>query len=128
MTNRPRLRVLCLCASITMGCAGSSAEAVTVPATIMPAAALGDPAAELSPEGAAVTALPPPEPEDDPSALAPVPALASNPKVALPMFGAAVIHKVKDFDTWKSVFDANLDARRRAGFVAQGVMRGVDND
>jgi quinol monooxygenase YgiN len=113
--------VLCLCASIATGCAGGAAETVAAPAAVVPAAAIGDPAAELSPEGAAVTALPPPEPEDDPPA-------ASSQKVALPMFGAAVIHKVKDFDTWKSVFDADLDARKRAGFVAQGIMRGVDND
>lgn len=45
----------------------------------------------------------------------------------LPMFGAVAIYKVKDFEAWRAEFDAQLEERQRAGFVAQGVMRGVDD-
>lgn len=44
----------------------------------------------------------------------------------LPMYGAIVLQRVKDYDTWRAEFDAQLPERKRAGFVAQGVMRGVE--
>jgi quinol monooxygenase YgiN len=49
------------------------------------------------------------------------------PSGVLPMFGAIVLQKVNDYDAWRAAFDQHLDARKRAGFVAQGVMRGIDN-
>jgi hypothetical protein len=49
------------------------------------------------------------------------------PAGPLPMFGATVLQRVRDFDTWRAAFDATLQERKRAGFVAQGVMRGVDD-
>jgi quinol monooxygenase YgiN len=45
----------------------------------------------------------------------------------LPLHGAIVTQKVEDFAAWRAVFDAELDARKRAGFAAQGVMRGIDD-
>jgi quinol monooxygenase YgiN len=45
----------------------------------------------------------------------------------LPLHGAIVMQKVEDYATWRAVFDAELEARKRAGFAAQGVMRGIDD-
>jgi len=45
----------------------------------------------------------------------------------LPMFGAIVLQRVKDYDAWRAVFDDLLPQRRQAGFAAQGIMRGVDD-
>ena len=49
------------------------------------------------------------------------------PTGPLPMFGATVLQQVRDFDAWRAAFDATSQDRKRAGFVAQGVMRGVDD-
>mgnify|MGYP003471607515 CR=1 FL=1 len=49
------------------------------------------------------------------------------PSGPLPMFGATVLQQVRDFDAWRAEFDATSQERKRAGFVAQGVMRGVDD-
>jgi hypothetical protein len=46
----------------------------------------------------------------------------------LPMYGAMVLQRVKNFDAWHEVFDQGRLARMDAGFVAHGIMRGVDND
>lgn len=46
----------------------------------------------------------------------------------LALFGAVVLQKVRDYDRWRARFDEQIDAREQAGFVAQGVMRGVDDD
>jgi hypothetical protein len=117
MTIPSRFRLLCLVASLAAGCAGSTAE--TGSATT-PGVAHGDPATELSPEGARVTSLPPPEPEE--------PGPEANVQTPLPMFGAALIFTVKDYAAWKDAFDAELDARKEAGFAAQGITRAVDNE
>jgi hypothetical protein len=53
--------------------------------------------------------------------------LRDVPKGPLPMFGATVLQQVRDFEAWRAEFDATLLERKRAGFVAQGVMRGVDD-
>ena len=53
--------------------------------------------------------------------------LADVPTGPLPMFGATVLQQVRDFDAWRAAFDATSQDRKRAGFVAQGVMRGVDD-
>lgn len=52
---------------------------------------------------------------------------ADVPTGPLPMFGATVLQQVRDFDAWRAAFDASSQERKRAGFVAQGVMRGVDD-
>ena len=47
----------------------------------------------------------------------------------LPMYGAMVLlPRVKDFAAWRTAFEQNRLARMDAGFVAQGIMRGVEND
>jgi hypothetical protein len=55
------------------------------------------------------------------------PDAAEVPTGPLPMFGATVLQEVRDFDAWRVAFDATSQDRKRAGFVAQGVMRGVDD-
>jgi hypothetical protein len=55
---------------------------------------------------------------------APEPGFASGP---LPMFGAIMLHKVKSYAAWRAAFDETLPARQRAGFAAQGIMRGVED-
>jgi quinol monooxygenase YgiN len=121
MTIRSLIRVACFLALAAGGCAGSSEETGAT-ATTTPAAAAGDPAADPTTAGGQLAAQAPPEPESAPAAsIAPPPA-------PMPMFGASVSHKVKDFDAWKTAFDADLEARKQAGFVAQGVMRGADDD
>lgn len=52
---------------------------------------------------------------------------AQVPSGPLPMFGATVLQHVRDFDAWRAAFEATLPERKHAGFVAQGVMRGVDD-
>ncbi|MET0388296.1 MAG: hypothetical protein ABW321_20145 [Polyangiales bacterium] len=47
------------------------------------------------------------------------------PAGVLPMFGAFVLQKVENYDAWLAAFESRLSARKQAGFVAQGVMRGV---
>jgi quinol monooxygenase YgiN len=121
-TLRSLTCVACLVTLATAGCAGSSEETGNTAATT-PAAAAGDPGAEPNTAGGQQPVLTqaPPEPEAAPAAsIAPPPA-------PMPMFGAAVSHKVKDFDAWKTAFDADLEARKAAGFVAQGVMQGIDD-
>jgi len=46
----------------------------------------------------------------------------------LPPYAAIIIHDVKDYDAWRSAFDANADARKAASLIGESVMRGVDND
>jgi hypothetical protein len=45
----------------------------------------------------------------------------------LPMFGAIVVQHVSEYPAWRAAFDAALPERKRAGFVAQGVLRGVED-
>jgi quinol monooxygenase YgiN len=47
------------------------------------------------------------------------------PAAPMPLFGAIMIQQVKDYDLWRTGFDAQLDARKSAGIVAQGIMRGL---
>jgi quinol monooxygenase YgiN len=49
------------------------------------------------------------------------------PSGPLPLYGAIVLQKVDNYDAWRAQFDERLEARKRAGFVAQGIMRGVDD-
>ncbi|MEY4578234.1 MAG: hypothetical protein RL701_2937 [Pseudomonadota bacterium] len=50
------------------------------------------------------------------------------PPGPLPMYGAVILHKVQDYEQWRSAFDDLMPERKRAGFVAQGVMRGLDDE
>ena len=49
------------------------------------------------------------------------------PKMPEPTGGVIVVAKVKDYDAWKTAFDAGESFRRDAGFLGQGVMREVGN-
>jgi hypothetical protein len=78
---------------------------------------------ELPPAPPAETVTPPPAPEPAPAA-----AVTPPPAPQMPPYAAVVIHEVKDFDAWKPVFDSHIEARKQAGVLGEGVMRGVDND
>ena len=41
------------------------------------------------------------------------------------LYSALVLQRVANYDSWRSAFDAQLPARKRAGFAAQAVLRGV---
>jgi hypothetical protein len=59
---------------------------------------------------------------------APLPALDEAATSApMPMFGAMLLVHVKDYAAFREVFDQQLEARKQAGFVAQGIMRGYDD-
>jgi hypothetical protein len=42
------------------------------------------------------------------------------------MHSAIIVHEVKDFDTWKTAFDAHEGARRAAGIVMHNLHRDAD--
>lgn len=66
-------------------------------------------------------------PREEPPA--PMPAASPEPpEPQMPPYAAMVTHRVKDFDAWKTGFDANADARKQASVVAHGVMRGATDD
>jgi quinol monooxygenase YgiN len=54
-------------------------------------------------------------------------AMVEVPEGPVPLYGAIVLQKVDNYSSWRASFDERLDARKRAGFVAQGIMRGVDD-
>lgn len=54
-----------------------------------------------------------------------VPEVAARPE--LPPFAAVIIHKVADFDKWKTGFDAHADARKGAGILGHHLSRGTDD-
>ena len=76
----------------------------------------------------------PPEPTSEPApAPAPEPtepaaAVTPPPAPEMPPYAAVVMHEVKDYDAWKPVFDGHIEARKQAGILGEGVMRGVPND
>ncbi|HTU60160.1 MAG TPA: hypothetical protein VMF89_17030 [Polyangiales bacterium] len=45
----------------------------------------------------------------------------------LALFSAVVLQRVRDYPKWRAKFDQQLEGRKQAGFAAQGVMRGVDD-
>jgi quinol monooxygenase YgiN len=96
------------------GCGGSS-EATT---ETTPAAAAGDPSTPPT-TGAELVAAEPPAPEHA------EPAANVAPEPQMPQFGVIVVHKVKDFDSWKTGFDANAQARKDAGLTGHMLMRGA---
>ena len=50
-----------------------------------------------------------------------------QPEGPLPMFGAMLVQRVSDYDAWRAAFEESRPQRQRAGFAAQGVMRGVSD-
>lgn len=46
----------------------------------------------------------------------------------LALFSAVVLQRVRDYPSWRAKFDLQLEGRKQAGFAAQGVMRGVDDE
>jgi hypothetical protein len=101
-------------------CGGSSEE---TPAAATEGAEA--PPAPPAPEPAALPA-PPPAPEAAPEPAAPA-ANTAQPQPQMPTSAALIIHTVKDFDAWKTAFDNHQAARKSAGALGEGVMRGVDN-
>jgi len=93
-------------------------EAPAVEESPPPAAAVGD---EVTPDEAEM-AESPPAPEPPPPAAAP----PEPPKPVPPTVGAIVVHKVKDYDTWKAAFDARDGTRASAGVVGHGVSLDAD--
>jgi quinol monooxygenase YgiN len=114
MLNRVFVLYTCAFALACAACGGGS-EATGTGSETTPAAAAGEPATPSS----GGEALPPPEPE---------PAAQVQPEPqAPPPFGAMIIHKVKDYEAWKTGFEAGAEARKQASFAGHTVMRGVDD-
>jgi hypothetical protein len=122
--NARRPRSAAVLGSITVllalgaACSGSSEEetpaaAATTGAEAPPAPPAPEPAAEPSP--------PPPAPEP------PAPAANTAQPPQMPTSAGVVIQTVKDYDAWKKAFDEHQQARKDAGALGDGVMRGVDN-
>jgi len=101
------------------GCGGSSAESGTGSDTT-PGAAAGEPGTPTSGgELAGPSPLPPPAEPPAPEAQPATP--------AMPAHGVVIIQKVKDYDAWKTSFDADAAARKQAGIEGHSIMRGTDD-
>lgn len=50
-----------------------------------------------------------------------------EPTGPLPMYGAIMLQRVNDFEAWRAAFEDSRAQRQQAGFVAQGLMRGVSD-
>jgi hypothetical protein len=112
--------VAALLLGLGAGCGSSSPEEA-------PGAEATEGAEAPQPAPAPATETPPPpapEPAPEP---APAAAVTPPPAPQMPPFAAVVIHEVKDFDAWKPVFDSHMEARKQAGILGEGIMRGVDN-
>jgi len=110
------IRLLSVCLLfVWAGCGGSSESR---PGT-EPGAAVGEAATPTTGGESATGPSPMPPPADPP---APEPAAPQ-----MPAHGLMVIHKVKDFDAWKTAFDANAAARKEAGIAGHAIMRGSDD-
>ena len=46
----------------------------------------------------------------------------------LALFSAVVLQRVRDYPKWRAKFDQQLEGRKQAGFAAQGMLRGVDDE
>lgn len=106
-------------------CASSSTE--EPPAATAIAATEGAEApseAAQAPPAPAAEAPPEPPAQPEPPAAQPV----QPPAPEMPPYAAVVIHQVKDFDAWKSMFDSRVEARKEAGVIGEGVMRGTKDD
>jgi len=116
MPKRMLILSACLFAVTIAGCGGSSEAAHET----TPAAAAGDPNTPAT-SGAE---LPPPEPPA-PEHAAAEPAANVAPEPQMPQYGILVVHKVKDYDAWKTGFDAGVQARKDAGMSGHSLMRGA---
>lgn len=108
MPKRQLILSVCLFAVATSGCGGSSKAADKT----TPAAKAGDPSMVSS----GAEANEPPEPE---------PAVNVAPEPPTPMYGSLVVNKVKNYETWKTAWDAEAAARKDAGLTGHMVMRGA---
>lgn len=45
----------------------------------------------------------------------------------LALFSAVVLQRVRDYPKWRAKFDEQLEGRKQAGFAAQGILRGVED-
>jgi len=116
MRTRQALAVITFLA-FGYGCAGETVEE-------QPPAAAATEGGEATPaEPAPATA-----PVAETAPATPAAAVAEPPAPAMPTAAGIVIHEVKDYAAWKTVFDSHLDVRKAAGFLGEGIMRGVDND
>lgn len=118
MPTRKLIGYACLFALASAGC-GSSSEATH---ETTPAAAAGDPSTPST--SGAESALPPPEPPAPEHAPA-EPAANVAPEPQMPQYGVLVVHKVKNYDAWKTVFDGDVQARKDAGMSGHSLMRGA---
>jgi quinol monooxygenase YgiN len=129
MKIRFLISTACLIALAAIGCASSE----TGSEETTPAAQEGAPSTVEPTTGAETTATQP-APATTPAPVSPEPTTATpaasptQPQMAQPTVGAVVTHKVKDFDAWKTAFDAHEGARKAAGIVAHSVMRDATND
>lgn len=122
------LSMACIVALATAGCAGSSEE-IPAAGETTPAAAVGEPATVEPTAGSEMPAPASAAPAAEPApAVTPAAATTETAVPPQPPFGATVTHKVKDYDAWKTAFDADLAARKEAGILGHGVMRDVTND
>lgn len=46
----------------------------------------------------------------------------------LALFSAVVLQRVRDYPKWRAKFDQQLAGRKEAGFAAQGILRGVEDE
>jgi quinol monooxygenase YgiN len=115
MPKRMLIRSACLFAVAIAGCGGSSEAAHET----TPAAAAGDP--NTPPTSGAE--LPPPEPPAPEHAAEPAANVAPEPQ--MPQYGVLLVHKVKNYDAWKTVFDGDVQARKDAGMSGHSLMRGA---
>jgi len=121
-----RLSYRLLAASLLVigaGCSSSSAEEPPPGADATEGGEALPPPEPMAPAEPVQPAPPPPAPPETPAA-----AVTPPPAPQPPPFAAVIIHDVKDYDAWKTAFDGHLDARKQAGLLGEGVMRGVDND
>jgi quinol monooxygenase YgiN len=120
MPKRKLIRSACLFALAIAGCGGSSEPTHET----TPAAAAGDP--NTPPTSGAETAVPtaePPAPEHAPAE----PAANVAPEPQMPQYGMLVVHKVKNYDAWKTAFDGDVQARKDAGMSGHSLMRGASD-
>lgn len=117
MPTRKLISCTCLLVLAIAGCGGSS-EATQ---ETTPAAAAGDPSTPQT--SGAETVLPPdpPAPESTPAE----PAANVAPEPQMPQYGVLVVHKVKNYDAWKTGFDGGVQARKDAGMSGHSLMRGA---
>jgi quinol monooxygenase YgiN len=120
MPKRELLLFISACTLAIAGCGGSS-EAANTETT--PAAAAGDPSTPPT-SGAEQVSSEPPAPEHA-TADASGPAANVAPEPQMPKHGLLILHKVKNYDAWKPVFDGDVQARKDGGLTGHVIMRGV---